>query len=101
MRNNNGTLSSTCGIGNDVIGGRKTVETRFVLVEAVAADEGAGGAVLVDLGRQNTVRFSDRLEVATAPSLVTETETETESDEEEEEEWESDEESEEEDEEDA
>jgi hypothetical protein len=99
MRNNNGTLSSTCGNDNDVTGGRKTVESRYTLVEAVMAREGTEeGAVLIDMGQDDAVRFSDRVEVESVPSLETESDG---GEEEEEEEWESDEESIMEDEEDA
>lgn len=76
MRSTNGTLASTCGNDNDVIGGRKAVEeeTRYILVDEGAA---GGGAVLVDVGGDDAVRFSDQLEVAN----VTESEDEDEEEE--------------------
>ena len=81
----NGTLASTRGNDNDVTGGRKAVEeeTRYTLVDEGAA---GGGAVLVDMGGDDAVRFSDQLEVASVPSLDTETESEGEEEEEEEDE---------------
>mmetsp|Transcript_17465 Transcript_17465/g.31605 ORF Transcript_17465/g.31605 Transcript_17465/m.31605 type:complete len:319 (+) Transcript_17465:86-1042(+) len=83
MRNNNGTPSSTCNV-HDVVGGRKTVEFNLT-VESIVACEGTEGAVLVSMGHDDAVVFSD--EVESVPSL------DSESDDEDEEEWDSDEES--------
>eukprot|EP00581_Thalassiosira_minuscula_P031171 CAMPEP_0183784854 /NCGR_PEP_ID=MMETSP0739-20130205/66203_1 /TAXON_ID=385413 /ORGANISM="Thalassiosira miniscula, Strain CCMP1093" /LENGTH=540 /DNA_ID=CAMNT_0026028843 /DNA_START=35 /DNA_END=1658 /DNA_ORIENTATION=- len=85
MRNMIGTNASTCGNVNDVIGGRKTVES-------IAASEGTDeGAVLVNLGSDDAVVFSDDADVESVPSLDSEESDDEES--EEEEDWESEEES--------
>lgn len=82
MRNMIGMNTSTCGNVNDIAGGRKTGES-------IEAHGGTEGAVLVNVGRDDAVVFSD--EVESVPSLNSESDDE-ESEEESEEEWESDEE---------
>jgi len=78
-----GTLTSTCANVKDVVGGRKT------LYSVVTGEEigGKEGAVLVNVGHDDAVVFSD--EVESVPSLESE---ETDDEEEEEEDWESEEE---------
>jgi len=91
MMNMNGTKTSTCGNVYDIAGGRKTVGS-------IVACEGTEGAVLVNMGHDDAVVFTD--EVESVPSLELDSESDDE-EEEEEEEWDSGEESLEDDEEDA
>mmetsp|Transcript_40318 Transcript_40318/g.87035 ORF Transcript_40318/g.87035 Transcript_40318/m.87035 type:complete len:82 (-) Transcript_40318:894-1139(-) len=74
MMNMNGTKTSACGNVNDIAGGRKTVES-------IVACEGTEGAVLVNMGHDDAVVFTD--EVESVPSLDSESDDDEEEEEEE------------------
>eukprot|EP01083_Nonionella_stella_P065078 170233_1 len=84
-----GSKASTCGNVNDVVGGRKTIQS---IVET-GGKEASEGAVLVSVGHDDAVVFSDDVENESVPSLDESEIDDDEGEEEEEGDWESDEES--------
>ena len=83
MKVTGSTSSSTCGNVNDVVGGRKTLES------IVSNETSSGTAVLVNIDTDDAVTFDDEsLPVESSE----ESDDETEEEESEEEEWSSDEE---------
>ena len=82
MKVTGSTSSSTCGNVNDVVGGRKTLES-------IVSNETSSGAVLVNIDTDDAVTFDDE---SLPFESSEESDDETEEEESEEEDWSSDEE---------